>query len=288
MALSLDKVTLCWPNYIDLATLSGGSYEASRPLANAQVRELQELARTTDATTTNTKLTITLDKRRTLGAIGIAAHNLSSEASIRFTIKDDNPAIVHQSEWLNAWPSVLGLDQLEWEDDNFWLGQLNDEQRAEYTALVTYVFDLVVASYTVEIEIDDTANADGYVEFGRLFIGPNWQPENNMSYGAGWGTDDSSTVDESEGSEAEFFDEGPRRRTFNFALDVLDVEEAYSQIYRMQNVQGTTREVIVIHELQDTPQKHQRTMLARLQSLDPLTTDYHTNWRNSIRAREIR
>lgn len=287
MTLSMHKLTICWPNLVDRFTLSGGSYTSARPLANAQVRELQERSRTADAAEASTQFLATFDQRRTVGCVAIAAHNLSTNATVRIRVRDDGDATVYDSGALLAWPGLLGPEQLEWEDDNYWSGQLTAEMRAEYTPLFAHIFESVVPAHSVLVEISDTGNADGYVEFGRVFIGNVWQPAINMNYGSEWGHDDATTVTETEGAGAEFFDEGPRRRTFACELANLTASEAFNQLARMQRVQGISRELLIADELAQTPQSYQRTMLARLTSLDPIRHPYHRNWRKSIAAREI-
>ncbi|MCK5769464.1 hypothetical protein [Algiphilus sp.] len=287
MALAQHKLTLAWPNLIDRCTLSGGSYTAARPLAHAQVRELQERSRTSDAATDSTQLLVTLDQRRTLGGFGIAAHNLSVDATVRIRVRDDSDTTVLDSGHLPAWPGILLPDQLEWEDDNYWFGQLTAEMRAEYTPLFAWFFGPVVPAYSVLVEITDTANADGYIEFGRLFLGNAWQPGINMSYDSQWGHDDATTVEETVDAGAEFFDEAPRRRTFACGLDYLDANDAFNQLFRMQRVQGISGEILIADQLAATPQSHMKTMLARLTQLDPVSHPYHDNWRNTLAAREI-
>ena len=55
MALNKRKITLCWPNYIGEAALSGGSWEADLPLAHIQNAVFAVRARSTDLSSTSTR-----------------------------------------------------------------------------------------------------------------------------------------------------------------------------------------------------------------------------------------
>lgn len=287
MTLALHKLTLAWPNLVDGSSVSGGSYTSARPLGNVQQRELAERARSVDTDPANTQLLIEFDRRRTIGFIGIAAHNLSPDATFRAYVRDAADAVVVDTGDVLAWPPVLGLEQVAWEDPNFWTRQLDSEQRAEYTPFAWHVFEPTSLAHSVLLEINDAGNPDGYVEFGRVIVADVWQPDTNMSFGSQWGHDDSTTVQETEDGSAEFFDEAPRRRTFSAELGRLDQNEAFDVIARMQRVQGTSREIVILNELADTPQRHRRSMLARLVELDPITHPYAHNWTSSIAGREI-
>lgn len=287
MPLALRTVTLGWPNYIERCTLSGGSYTAQRPLANAQVRELQERCRTTDTALASTQFLAALDRRRTIGAVAIAAHNLSVDATVRIRVRDQADATLYDSGELLAWRPILSINQVEWEDDNWWSRQLDAEQRQEYTPLFWHFFEPVTSCYSVLVEISDAGNEDGFIEFGRILIAGLWQPKVNMSFGSLWGLDDATEIETTDGRENEFFNEGPRRRTFTANLDNLEAEEAFNELSRMRRVLGVSGEVLVTDQIIDTPQSHQKTMLARHAELDPVSHPYALNWRTAINLREI-
>ena len=270
MALDSRKVTLAPFNYVDKFTLSGGSYTAAKPLALAQTRDLGEFARTTDATTGSTQLLMTFDKRRTIGFVGIYVHNLSTDATVRVYVRDAADATVYDSGAFPAWPPVLGLHQVAWQDPNWWSRQPSEEDRAQYKAFAWHAFEPVATAYSVLLEIQDPNNSDGYVEFARLIVSDLWQPTWNMEWDNAWGYDPTTKVEAGDQPGVEFFQEGPNRRTFTFELGGLDVQEAFDQIARMQNVLGISGEIVVAHELADTPQRYSRTMVARLTQLDPI------------------
>lgn len=70
-------------NFIDSATLSGGSYQATLPLTNLQDRRLAKIARSTTDATADTQFLATLDKTRLIRAASLHAFNLSLAGRIR-------------------------------------------------------------------------------------------------------------------------------------------------------------------------------------------------------------
>lgn len=76
------------PNYADVGfytpVLSGGSWLAALPLANAQEKVFSNVARSSDATKANTKLHADLQLARSIRVLAVAQHNLSRSAKLRF------------------------------------------------------------------------------------------------------------------------------------------------------------------------------------------------------------
>lgn len=287
MALDTNKITLARFNAIDRCILSGGSYTAEKPLSNAQIRDLAEYCRTTDTAPANTQFEITLDKRRTIGYVGIAGHNLTVDALARVRVYDDEDEVVHDSGWFLVWPAVLGIHQVAWGDPNFWNRQPDVDDRAEYKERVDCLFEPVSSTYSVLVEIDDEDNPDGYIEFSRPLLCEVWQPTTNMSFGSQWGYEDTSTINGGDLPGVEFYRTGPRKRTFSCELERLEADEAFNEIARMQNVLGITGEVVVFNDLRDTPQRYSKTMLARMTELNPITHPHALHWRAGLAFLEL-
>ena len=70
-------------NFLDEATLSGGSWETTLPLTNLQDRRIARVARSTNDTASNTLITVTLSQSEAVRAIGIAGHNLSLAGRVK-------------------------------------------------------------------------------------------------------------------------------------------------------------------------------------------------------------
>jgi len=84
----------------------------------------------------------------------------------------------------------LGLDGL---------GGFSDEN--EVQNLRTIWFDLVSYRYG-RVTITDTANADGYVEVGKIMVGQSWSPATNHNWGAAHRRVKESTISRTRGGGA--------------------------------------------------------------------------------------
>lgn len=182
-------IQIGWVNYGDTATLSAGSWASTLPLTNMQRRPLSRVARSSDATEASTKFRVNLGSSTPIvRKVGLWGHNITQTGNIRITAGTTAGASdVHDSGWLSVWPA-LAPEDLEWEDPNWWFGTLSDSDVEGYPIRFLYdCGDNIQAQYWT-VEISDTSNTDGYVEIGRLWMGPFWSPGINYSTGAslGW------------------------------------------------------------------------------------------------------
>jgi hypothetical protein len=114
-----------YPNRIDAAALSSGSWAATLPLANLQNRVLGKVARSTDATVTSTKFDIDLSAPKNIRVLALVNHNLSLLATVRIRGATDAAfaSTVYDSGYVAVWPVVYFSTSIDWEDDNWWSGQ---------------------------------------------------------------------------------------------------------------------------------------------------------------------
>ncbi len=269
----MSIITLAWRNYADASTLSGGSYLAALPLTNLQNRQVQKVARTTDATNASTKFVIDQGSAKTVGVIALIVHNISAVGKYRIRANTSNSfaSPLYDSGWVDVWTSgAIPEFLLEWEDDNFWLGTMTPEERAGYQSPLIHIPTTQQVFRYWQVEIDDTTNAAGYVNFGRLFISSVWQPEYNYEVNNTLGYTDSTLIDTSL-SGAEYFDIRPKFRTFNFELFRLSATEAYGSILDLQRVAGTSGEVLCVPDYADTDNAVRRSFVGRLSAITEIT-----------------
>jgi len=81
----MSNILLAYNNRADAATFSGGSWVASGDvaLANLGTKDLGELARSSSAAVTSTRFRFDLAASRSLRALGLLNHNLSTAAQVR-------------------------------------------------------------------------------------------------------------------------------------------------------------------------------------------------------------
>lgn len=181
---------------------------------------------------------------------------------------DDYQPYTYDSGYVSAWPgTVTSLDQV-----------------AGYNALHAVKPDLTARYWSVLIQ--DTANAAGYVQLGRVFVGDAWTPRINMSYGAGHGWEDQTEVQEAL-SGAEYFGPTKRYRVTKFTTAGMSVAEGVTRASEIQRRVGITGEVILLFDSADTLYALQRNYLGRLRQLSPIEYPYPDNTRTAWEIKEL-
>ena len=179
----MSHVFLGWPNRIDAATLSGGSWSADLPLTNLQSRSMAVVARSADATNASTKILIDLGSAYSLKAFGLFNQNLSEAAQVRISLGTTSGGTeVYAGGWVDAFPVDFSTGADEWQDYNWWTPLSDDEFVRNPFSVIVGLSQFYSARY-ITIEIDDTSNTDGWVQIGRVFVGGGFQPVLNATYG---------------------------------------------------------------------------------------------------------
>lgn len=283
-------VTLCWPNHIDEATLSGGSWEAELPLDQLLNPVMADQARTVDTDSASTQFVVTLPQSRAIGVVALAKHNISATAEWRVRVYFDAAGtdLAWDSGWGQVWPAVYATAELEWEFDNFWTGIIDDDERSDFTALATWFLGDTQIARRIHVEINDPSNPDGYVSLGRCLISDTWQPEYNAAYGIAYGYD-IGTEFETAGDPGmtEYADPKTPKRTVTFTLKHLSQEEGFRRSLAMQRKQGLHGEVLYAESTEPDQSSFATTFIGRQVSVDPLEHPYFANYSNSISLKEI-
>jgi hypothetical protein len=284
----MSNIFLAYPNKIDSAAISGGSWSSSLPLTNLRDRQIGLKTRSTDDALASAKFEIDLGDVLPIRVLALVAHNLESAAKIRISAGDSAgfSTTTYTSDWVDVYPSSYLSEMLEWESDLFWYGQPTLDSLVGGNR--TYVHMLAAAHYARywRVEIDDTLNTAGYIEIGRLFAGDGWQPQYNMSYGSALGYEDASTVEEA-WSGAEYFDRKTTRRVMSVLLEHLTDNDAMMRVLDLQRAQGTTQEILVCWDPADTTFFLRRSFLARASKLDPIAAARAGEHRSAITFREL-
>lgn len=88
----MANIFLAWQNRADEGTLSSGSWLSTLPLTNLQNRQVQKVARSTDATNASTKFDLDLLEAKSIGVLALVVHNISSSGDVRITASNDATA----------------------------------------------------------------------------------------------------------------------------------------------------------------------------------------------------
>lgn len=282
-----SHLMIAYPNRADEAVLSGGDWQVTLPLTHLQNRIQAIVARSTDTDPANTQWVIDLTRSRTVDILALCSHNLSLEATVRVTASDsdDFAFLVMDTEAVVVWPALFASENLEWEDDNWWSGQIEEAVRSAYPSNFICRPTQVAARYW-KVEISDASNADGFVQIGRLFVGPAWSPAVNYDYGASLGFESDTTLEKALGGQ-EYFDRRTGRRVFRCQLSWLSEQEAYERAWEIQRSLGYDGEVLVLIDPDNRRQEPRLAFLARLRQLTPIEHPYHDYHRMAMEVAEL-
>lgn len=260
-----------FPNIFDTATLSNGSFQPTLPITNLQTRVLGQLARTTDLELSSTVIDIALPKAKSARIVALCNHNISLYAKYRLRASADPgfSTSLFDSGWVAVWPIIYPYGSLPWEDARWWSGKDSlDSLAGQYATLTIILPKAVVARYW-RLEIDDSGNKAGYIQAGRVFIGPAWQPSVNPSFGMGTGWETKTDVQTALGG-AEYFGRRVPYRVTKFTIDYLTETEGLTQAFDIDRMAGIDQEVFWVHDPNDTVHAQRRQYLGRFQALNPL------------------
>jgi hypothetical protein len=268
------RLLVGFPNRIDAASLSGGAWVESLPLANLQDRALARVARSIDLDLSSTNLTIDLGRQRSIRILALIAHNLSFSGRIRIRASD-NPgfATTVYDQTADAWPAAGGdwnIAELEWETDNYWLGSYSQDETEGQTPIAASILAAPIQARYWRLDIIDLQNTAGFVDIGRVFIGDGFlTPTINYSYGATLGYEDATGV-ETALSGAEFFDPREPLRVMRFQLANMTDAEGFTQALELTRRAGIWREVFVVADPSDLTFGAVRNFMGRLRTLSAL------------------
>lgn len=285
----MANAILAFGNRIDSATLSGGSWLSTLPLANLKDRRLGAVARSSNADLASTKFDIDLTGARRLRIIALVRHNFSLAAQYRITLSAaaDFSSPVHDSGWVDVWPIIYPSGTLPWGSPSWWTGRPSIEEIESYSnRTLACILPRSLNARYVRVEISDPDNSLGYVELGRVFLADGWQPVRNMVYGASLAWEDKSDVQEAL-SLAEFFGERPQYRVARIAFENMTEDEAMATAFEIQRQVGVTREVFFVWNPADTVHALRRQFLARLRTLSAIENPGPDRWRAPFEIKEL-
>ncbi len=254
-----EKLLLSHRNRADAAALSGGSW--SLPLAALQTRELDDVARSANALAASTQLVATWTTDQTVRVVSLQNHNFSLAGTVRIVLKDAAGEVLYD-QTMDAWPAAF--------DDGAGPRKPTAEEIEHYPAwhFVHVLPAEVPGVRTMELYVSDTANAYGYIQAGRLWAGPAWQPTRNMAYGLTLGWSHTAPEERTPGG-ALFTGDGYRLRTGRFTLSWLTPADG-RLAFDFSGAVGVTGEMLVVLE-PDTALDLLRTSFpARMAQLSPL------------------
>lgn len=285
MALSTNCL-LGVNNKVDLASgFTGGSTAVTFPLTNLQRADLSRPWRSAavtppsaagrDVTAGRTWIEIDLGSGQVFQMIALIAHNLTQAATIRVRASDSSTfaSDVYDTGAVAAWPTIAGFGSLPW-GVFAWGGALAVTDAPYYSISSYLLLPDPVSARHVRIEINDGFNPAGFLQVGRAFVGPIWQPSLNMELDWSIGWEDPSEPSRAIGGWLTF-DERPRYRVASFTLGHLPEAEASTNILDyMDRRKGIAGDLIFIPQPTKPETWIHEALYGRQRRLDPLRSPY--------------
>jgi hypothetical protein len=228
-------------NQADTASLSGGTWNASYPLANVKTRYLYQQARST----TNTAVVIVdLGTPMNIGCCGVIATNATT--STYLTIEASDTLAFTIVRYTSG--SIQGYGGTD-------IAKSFTEQAYRY-----WRFTVTDANLS-------------YISIGRIFVGRAIRFATNVEYGCSFGIE-STTVVTPALSGTEYFEEHDNRRVTSVKFSWLTDSEALSTMLPLLRSHDISKEVYLVFDDEDTIYRATRNYLARLKQVDALSNPY--------------
>ena len=165
----MARVTVLWDKFSDTRPITSGSWVAGLSLANLKTQDVQQVARSTDATAANTKWRLDGGAAKAWNMFVFKNMNLTTSATIRIVVTSDasdtaSGSRVHDSGNITVY---AGTDTSGYPGGSVWYYYLSSAVTARY----------------VWVYITDTGNPDGYVQVGRFIAATAWSPGVNVNVG---------------------------------------------------------------------------------------------------------
>lgn len=281
----MANVILGYPNVAGYSILSGGSWQTD--LNNVKDRRTRIVARSTDLSLSSTQFDIDKGDNKSIQIIALKRINFSSTSKIRISSYTDAgyTLINYDSGFVDIYGSVYDSLDLEWEDDNYWLGTIPADQLELFTSIWFIVLPQLNNDQYWRIEIDDSGNENGYVEIGYLFMSNSWQPKCNFNYG---GTlENENRTDRRESlSGVSYYDVRDQRRAFSFTLDNMEYTEGYQRAFDIDRELGISKDVFVSINYEDDLNKFRNTLIGKLTDTNPISYSRYARMTKNFSIRE--
>jgi hypothetical protein len=280
---------LSYTNFADQASLSGGDWSATMPLANLLDPTIGIKARSVDDAAVSTQFDADLASAVGVKIWCLVAHNLSAGATIRLRASNtagDFATPLYDSGTVGAWSTSYLASATPWESDAFWDSVITSSGLDGGQPTLIHILPTETAARYWRFEVTDTTNNDGYVEAGRLYVGRAFQPAANFSWGASVGYIDESVAEQAF-SGSEYFEQRPVRRVASVRFEFLTDSEALINVLDIQRLRGTTREILFIWDPDDLEFSSRRSFLARQQELSAIELVRLGNHATALKLREL-
>jgi hypothetical protein len=283
----MGQVLIAYRNNFDTATVSGGSWSAELPIENLAARQPSLVARSTNADPADTRFIADFGDPKPVSFLALLRHNLTQNGRWRVTLSQDAAFedVVHDSGVIDIWPTIQPFGQGLWGEFN-WGGRLLADEAVTYGIAAFELIAQPVIARFVLIELIDPQNPSGYLEAGRLLVGPAWRPSINLQYGWSIEQVDTSRRVKSRGGQT-YVDVQPKYRRLRFSIDYLERDEMFGNAYEMERLKGTGGDLFVMIDPDDPIHRHRHSVYGVLQDNTPILNPIHNRYSKSFTIEEL-
>ena len=284
----MANVVMAQPNHLWAAprfavpSVSGGAFLPESPLANILQRNLKKTARSVDVAPASTRFWVDLAVSRQIKVIafpvvrGVLADgstfgDLDLTCRVRvFSEPSLSSALIHDSGVFPQFARSIPRGSAPSTHPGFMTGKITPEEadRVGWRWPVVTLSANTVLGRHLYVEFDASGSDLVHLDISPMVVAPGYQPSINMAYGAGLAVEDLTAVQETD-SGAEYFDERPKRRVWQFTIDHIPENEAHVQLLELTR-RGVSTPLFFIFNPDDLVHRERRSFLGRLRRLSPL------------------
>lgn len=265
----MGNLVLATPHIFDAATIDNATEDAAAPATNLQLMSARKFWQAPDPAAAN--MEIDLGAAKTINLVAGLFANATSAATWRIR------AAASKAE-LTGGPTILDTGAV-----TFWASaglETWDRTHGLYWNAAG------VSARWWRLDFDDGANPDGVFRMGRLYIDAAFQGAHNFNYGANFGFDDKTKVNETlDGA----IDTVPGRKipALDLTLDFLSEAELFANHYEIARRQGHGKDVLVILDPDEATYLMQMIYYGRLTAGRPLSLPGFNRYRMRLSMKGI-
>jgi hypothetical protein len=266
------------PRWIDAATVAASSEEGLLTAAHVQTSRPDQVWRATGATAEY--LTWDFGEEVVVEALALVAHNFSDDAMLRLRLAhsavDVTAAPGYDSGEVSAWPLSGKPTETDWQS---------------FISLI--IAENGTAYRYGRIDILDPANTDGYVQVGRLFVGPAFVPEINVDLNPSLNLISPDEVGRTSFGHTYGDNRGPAARVMQLPMSAIDEDEMGDELFELQRYCGLAKDFLFCLDPAATTRFHRYSMQARFSALSVFTAQPAFNasgnqvWQTTLAIEEM-
>lgn len=215
---------LSWVNHIDAATLAASAEASLLPIGNLKDRKVQKVWRSGGST--SPYFTFDLGANKEIGVFGLFGFTLADTDTVQLRLST---------------VSTSGTDVLD-------TGVIASDVEDGYNQWVYIPESPLTARYGRVDFVATSRVALGYMDGGRAWAGPLFEPNINFSSGWGEGFSDLSIQEKARRSGATFVDALPPYRCIDASFEMIN-EAGRQQFLDLQRVAGRRSQVIFVPDV---------------------------------------